>query len=61
LNLIHRIAFGELITVEVSPAKAGRFELKCGDYCGPQHHDMVGIITVLASHASVLNKPETLQ
>jgi cytochrome c oxidase subunit 2 len=61
LNLIHRIAFGELITVEFSPAKAGRFELKCGDYCGPQHHDMVGIITVLASHASVLDKPETSQ
>lgn len=60
-NLMHRIAFGEHITVEFSPAKAGRFELKCGDYCGPQHHNMIGTIIVLASHASVLDKPGTPQ
>jgi cytochrome c oxidase subunit 2 len=59
LNLMNRITFGELITVEFSPAKAGRFELKCGDYCGPQHHNMIGTIIVLPSHASVLDKPDT--
>lgn len=51
LNLIHRIAFGEHITVEFSPAKAGRFELKCGDYCGPQHQDMTGMLIVTAASA----------
>jgi heme/copper-type cytochrome/quinol oxidase subunit 2 len=61
LNLINRLPFGELITVEFSPAKAGRFELKCGDYCGPQHHNMIGTIIVLAAHASVLDKPGTPQ
>jgi len=61
LNLMNRIAVGELITVKFSPAKAGRFELRCGDYCGPQHHNMIGTIIVLASHASVLEKPESSQ
>jgi hypothetical protein len=61
LNLMHRIVLGELITVEFSPAKAGRFELKCGDYCGPRHQDMLGTIVVLAAHASVLEKSESSQ
>lgn len=61
LNLMNRIAVGELVTVEFSPARAGRFELKCGDYCGPQHQNMIGTIIVLASHASVLEKPEPSQ
>jgi len=57
LNLMNRIVFGELITVEFAPAKAGRFKIKCGDYCGPQHHNMIGTIIVNPSHASVLDKP----
>jgi cytochrome c oxidase subunit 2 len=61
LNLMNRIAVGELTTIEFSPAKAGRFELKCGDYCGPQHHNMIGTIIILASHASVLDEPESSQ
>jgi len=61
LNLMNRIAVGELVIVEFSPVRAGRFELKCGDYCGPRHQEMLGAIVVLASHASVLEKPEPSQ
>ncbi|MFQ5582346.1 MAG: hypothetical protein ACE5F3_06975 [Mariprofundaceae bacterium] len=45
-KMMNRIKVGEFKTISFTPAKVGRFEIICGDYCGPKHYNMVGTLIV---------------
>jgi heme/copper-type cytochrome/quinol oxidase subunit 2 len=49
LRLMNRIRVGQFTTVSFSPAKAGRFKMYCGDFCGIGHYGMVGEMIVTTS------------
>jgi len=57
LHLFNAIDVGELAIISFSPAKAGRYTLQCGYYCGPWHDGMIGAIIVVAPEVAALNRP----
>lgn len=46
LRLMNRIKVGEIKTIEFVPAKAGTFNMICGEFCGIGHAKMFGKIIV---------------
>jgi len=46
LKLMNRIKPDEFKIIEFSPAKAGRFRIICGEWCGIGHAGMMGTILV---------------
>lgn len=47
LRLQYRIKIGEIKTIEFAPQKSGRFEMLCGEFCGPGHGQMIGTLIVV--------------
>jgi len=46
LKLQNRIKLGEIKTIEFIPAKAGTFDIFCGEWCGMGHASMIGKVIV---------------
>lgn len=46
LKLMNRIKPGEAKVIEFAPLRAGRFQLICGEFCGPGHARMIGTLIV---------------
>lgn len=46
LKLMNRIRVGEIKTIEFVPARAGTFNVVCGEFCGVGHASMVGKLIV---------------
>ena len=40
---------GKVITIEFTPKEAGRFPILCSEYCGDEHENMRGTLSVVAS------------
>lgn len=40
---------GKVITIDFTPKEAGRFPILCSEYCGDEHDNMRGTLTVVAS------------
>lgn len=51
LRMSHKIKVGQITSVSFSPDSAGRFDILCGDYCGPRHYAMKGVMIVTPSDA----------
>jgi cytochrome c oxidase subunit 2 len=39
---------GKTVSIDITPAKAGRFPILCSEYCGDGHEDMKGLLVVQA-------------
>jgi cytochrome c oxidase subunit II len=42
---------GKVITIEFTPKEAGRFPILCSEYCGDEHDNMRGTLSVVANAA----------
>ncbi len=57
LRMSHKIKVGQFTIVSFSPDRAGRFDMLCGDYCGPGHYAMKGTMIVTPSGTPLAEAP----